>query len=237
MPKAATPGNRAGRKNPWGPRDSGVPRDFSLEVLLQRSLGRVRHLRPAGAVDGRHGCRLPHAALARTAFLGMPPLPAPIRPGAWSARIHGGGRSCSPRHIGCFHCLRQMRRDLRRQFLSSDFVSHFVLPFHDETKCYQRKARRGLFATVGVAGCSLAAGVRLPENECSHGTTIGKQRAPVNPRKPRPKETANAKNDRGPVRPGGTLSEDRPKAVGGVTICGCERGERDWRGHIREKIR
>jgi hypothetical protein len=113
----------------------------------------------------------------------------------------------------------------------------FVLPFHDETKCYQRKALRGLFATVGVAGCSLAAGVRLPENECSHGTTIGKQRAPVNPRKPRPKETANARNDGGPVRPGGTLSEDRPKAVGGVTICGCERGERDWRGHIREKIR
>jgi hypothetical protein len=83
----------------------------------------------------------------------------------------------------------------------------------------------------------LAAGVRLPESECSHGTTIGKQRAPVNPRKPPPKDTTKEQNDAGPVPRGGTLSEEDPKAVGGVTIYGRGPGESGCAGHNREKIR
>lgn len=76
------------------------------------SLGRVRHLRPAGTVHGRHCGFVAHPALTGSAFLRVPPLSVAIRPDVLP-RHSGGAVYSRPGQVRSVHRRRQVVRHLR----------------------------------------------------------------------------------------------------------------------------
>jgi len=130
-------------------------------------------LRPAGAVDRRHGCFVARPAMACRPVLGMPPLSQAVRPPALLRQGHATG-CCGAGGHRSIHCCREMvgylRLDVELVGLFTHCGSSLLPSFFLET---ERQPKRP------------GAHKLLPGKKCVHRSTIGIPEAPVNPLKGR----------------------------------------------------
>ena len=139
-----------------------------LDPRARRRLRGVRHLRPAGAVDSRHGGFVAHPSVDPGIVLWMPPLSVAVRPSA--LLCNGDGTGC--RGTRCrrgIHGRRKVVRHLRLDVGLVGLFTHVVLPFFPsfflETNPNESARARGL----------------LPGKKCVHRSTIGTSDAAGNP--------------------------------------------------------
>jgi hypothetical protein len=122
------------------PGDAGIPVSPGLLRVVRIDapavgrplLGRVGHLRPAGAVDCRYSSSLAHLAVGCTAFFGVPPLSVSIRPRALAARPGRGKRGSCTWQVRSIHCGRQVVGNLRIDGGLAFLVGHLFFPSTDE---------------------------------------------------------------------------------------------------------
>jgi hypothetical protein len=88
----------------------------------------VRHLRPAGAVDGGYSSLMPHPAMSGGPVLGMPAVPGAVRPPALLRKGDGTGCCWTRRHRS-IHCRSKVIRHLGLDMELVGLFTHLVLPF------------------------------------------------------------------------------------------------------------